>query len=273
MPSASDHPGTPAHRALLRAFVDRYAGDPRVLAVAVFGSLGRGDWDAYSDLDLDVVLADGVSVDPLAEVATLDAAFAPAGERALLVIPDGDDAADVVLASLRGLSIRFHPLAATSPNIVDSLLVLGGPLDREAVAAAGLTNRAPRPDIPAWRLDRVVRWAMNVETALRRGNFWQAAYLMQRMRESLLVLFMLTHGGERPYHTFDAAAPAELDRRLEATLHGPGLDAARAAFGRLLDVIERDLGVLSAGRLALTPPQRAVLTGVRLRLREEFPDE
>ena len=273
MPTADDLPGTPPHRAVLRAFIDRYAGDPRVLAVAVFGSLGRGNWDAYSDLDLDVVLADGVSVDPLAEVATLDAAFAAVGERALLVIPNGDDAADVVLASLRGLSIRFHPLATTSPNIVDGLLVLGERLDHDAVAAAGLANRAPRSESPAWRLDQIARWAVDVDTAPRRGNFWQAAYLMQRMREGLLVLFMETHGGERPYHAFDAAAPAGLDARLETTLHGPSLDAARDAFGRLLDVIERDLGALTAGQFALTPAQRTVLGDVRARPRGEVAGE
>ena len=49
------YPGTPEHQALLRAIAEQYADDDRVLAVSVFGSLGRGTWDQYSDLDLDVV--------------------------------------------------------------------------------------------------------------------------------------------------------------------------------------------------------------------------
>ena len=48
-------PGTRAHQALLRSIVDAYAADERVLAVGVLGSLGRGTWDEWSDLDLDVV--------------------------------------------------------------------------------------------------------------------------------------------------------------------------------------------------------------------------
>ncbi len=47
-----DFAGTPAQQVLQRAIVDHYTGDPRILAVAVFGSLGRGSWDAYSDVDL-----------------------------------------------------------------------------------------------------------------------------------------------------------------------------------------------------------------------------
>ena len=38
---------------MLRAIVACYAGDPRVSAVVVFGSLGRGTWDSLSDIDLD----------------------------------------------------------------------------------------------------------------------------------------------------------------------------------------------------------------------------
>lgn len=37
-------PGTPQHQSLLRAIVAFYQHDSRVLAVIVFGSLGRGGW-------------------------------------------------------------------------------------------------------------------------------------------------------------------------------------------------------------------------------------
>ncbi len=53
------YPGTAEQQALLRAVVAHYRDDPRILAVIVFGSLGRGNWDSYSDLDLDVIIADG----------------------------------------------------------------------------------------------------------------------------------------------------------------------------------------------------------------------
>ncbi|MGZ3674900.1 MAG: nucleotidyltransferase domain-containing protein, partial [Ktedonobacterales bacterium] len=85
-------------------------------AVLVFGSLGRGTWDRFSDLD--IILVDGISVAPAQELERLRATFAPIGERAALIVPKRTDEGDVVLASLLQLSVRYHALASTSPNIV-----------------------------------------------------------------------------------------------------------------------------------------------------------
>ena len=109
-------PGTPQHQALLRTIVAHYDQDPRILAIVVFGSLGRGNWDALSDIDLDVVIADDARIDVVDELRQLCAAFSPLGEHAALIVPDGDDAGDVVLESLMQLSVRYHPLAQTSPT-------------------------------------------------------------------------------------------------------------------------------------------------------------
>jgi len=48
-------PGTARHQALLRTIIEPYEQDDRVLAIGVLGSLGRGTWDEWSDLDLDIV--------------------------------------------------------------------------------------------------------------------------------------------------------------------------------------------------------------------------
>src|SRR5690349_16425433 len=107
------YPGTPAQQALLRAIVEQYTDDERIRAVAVFGSLGRGTWDEFSDLDLDVVTVDGLTLDVLAEVRRLCEAI---GQEPVVLLPYGADAADVVLTSLMELSIRYHPLGTTKPN-------------------------------------------------------------------------------------------------------------------------------------------------------------
>jgi len=100
------YPGTAQHQALQAALVDFYADDPRVLCVAVFGSLGRGDWRPDSDLDLDVVVGDGVHIEIEPELRRLGSAFAWIGERAALIIPLRVDSGDMVLESLMQLSIR-----------------------------------------------------------------------------------------------------------------------------------------------------------------------
>jgi len=63
--------GSAAHQALVKQVTAHYAGDPRVRAVAVFGSVGSGTWHELSDVDLDIVTADGVVIDPGAEARAL----------------------------------------------------------------------------------------------------------------------------------------------------------------------------------------------------------
>ncbi|MBV7329739.1 nucleotidyltransferase domain-containing protein [Chloroflexi bacterium TSY] len=62
------YPGTGQHRKLLKAITSYYQDDPRILALGLFGSLARGNWDKYSDLDLDAITQDGIELDVMDEV-------------------------------------------------------------------------------------------------------------------------------------------------------------------------------------------------------------
>jgi predicted nucleotidyltransferase len=93
-------PGSPQQQGLLRTIASLYASDDRVLAILVFGSLGRGTRDAYSDLDLAVVVRDDVQVDLPGELGRVSAAFAELGERALFAEAAGDEGY-LVLESLK----------------------------------------------------------------------------------------------------------------------------------------------------------------------------
>jgi hypothetical protein len=67
-------PRYPQHRALLGAVVSHYVPDARIHAVILFGSVGRGDWHPNSDLGLDIVIVDGLRVDPDTEIHGFKAA-------------------------------------------------------------------------------------------------------------------------------------------------------------------------------------------------------
>jgi predicted nucleotidyltransferase len=133
----TDFPGTTQHQALLRHIVKYYQGDARVLSVIVLGSLGRGNWDKYSDLDLDVVITDDAEVHIEEELRALSESFAPLGEYPAIIFAEEPDEGEIVLESLMMLSIRYHPLAGTNYSIVDSMRMLSGNLDHETIAAAG----------------------------------------------------------------------------------------------------------------------------------------
>jgi predicted nucleotidyltransferase len=262
------YPGTPRHQALLKAVVAHYADDPRVLAVSLFGSLARGSWDRYSDLDLDVVVADGVPIEPVRELERLCASFASIGERAALIVPAGPDRGDVVLASLLELSVRYHLLGATSPNILESLRVLAGRLDNATIQAAGEANRRTEDEPLTQLLDEYVRYAVGVEVALRRGRLWGAIEQLHRMRDLLMAIFARARGGGRPLQTFEADADETLQARLGATLPQYDGPSVRAALTAMLDLVEHNLSSLSAGRLQLVDTQREVIRAVRGRQAE-----
>lgn len=259
-------PGTPQHQALLRAIVAFYEQDARVLAVIVFGSLGRGEWDALSDIDLDVVVADEAPIQVVDELHRLCASFAPLGECAALIVPTGDDEADVVLESLMQLSVRYHPLAGTKPAIVDSMQVLTGRLDAATIAAAAAANPTDPEPSPDHLLAACVRYAAVAQVYQQRASLWLAIDILHRMRSLLMQIFVRTHGGGRPLHRFPASAPAGLQARLGATLPQADASSLRAALAALIDLLENELAVISNAQLALTAGQQTVLRQVRLRL-------
>jgi predicted nucleotidyltransferase len=257
-------PGTSQHQAVLRSTVSYYENDPRIMAVAVFGSLGRGNWDRYSDLDLDVVVADEERIDVETEITRLCASFGSIDEQIALLIPYEDDA-DVVFRSLLELSIRYHPLSSTSPDIVDSLLILLGRINRSVIQTAGLANRKPEAESLDRELDRCVRYALEVDNALQRGNRWSAIELLHYMRRSIMGLFTRSHHGQRPYQFFQKEADQDMQARLGGTLPCYDLKSIQESLRQFMFIMENDLDKLTDGQVGLTGEHAELLARIRTR--------
>jgi predicted nucleotidyltransferase len=261
-----DYPGTPQHQALLQIIVTHYHQNPRFLAVVVFGSLGRGDWDALSDIDLDVVIADDAVVEAVQELRKLCTAFAPLGEHLAVIVPDGDDAADAVLDSLMMLSVRYHPLVTTKAAIVDSMQVLAGPLDHATIAAAGMANQAASEPPVEQLLDECVRYAAVASVYMQRESPWLSIEVLHRMRTLLIEIYTRTHGGGRALHRFDATAPFALKKQLDAALPQANPHSLHSALAALLNSLESDLPRWTNGQLQITEDQQSVIRQVHARL-------
>ncbi|HET9220869.1 MAG TPA: nucleotidyltransferase domain-containing protein [Roseiflexaceae bacterium] len=258
-------PGTPQQQRLLRAIAQHYARDPRVRAVVVFGSLGQGTWDQYSDLDLDVVTTDDADLLLSDEIERLTTLLASCDESIACVDPDGEVAVDLMLLSLIGVSLRFHPLHATPPEILGSLHVLAGTLDTAAIRAAGQANQQHALAGQGSGVDQFLRLAVEVDIALQRAQFWRAIQCLQLMRNLALSAYALTHGGARPFYFFQTNAPAELEAILGATLPQHSLASAQAAFGAMLDLAEHHLATLTNGMITMSDIQRDLIRAIRAR--------
>ncbi len=255
--------GTPVHQAVLGALMAHFASDSRVLAFSLFGSLARGDWDEYSDLDLDVVLRDDLPINAQQEVERLAPVLGSAGERIVLILLRGRESVDLVLLSLLEISLRYHALATTSPNIVESVVVLAGSLTTEQVRAAGQANKERDEAAPAALLDACVRFGLETGIALRRGELWMANELLHRTRDLLMELFAQAHDGARPLHTFAALADPDLQARLGATLPTFDMPSMWRAHQAMLDLLAESVPAFSNGQAQLTTGQREVLRAIR----------
>ena len=215
--------GDAAHRAIIERVIAHYRDDARVLVVAVFGSVSTGAWHELSDVDLDIVTGDCAVINPADEAVGLF------GAGAVLVVTRADSA-DIVLDSLEEVSIRWHALQATSPNICASVRVVHGELSDAALVAAGEANRAG-PDEQRL-LDALVRDAIGAVKYLARGRCWEAVAAVERMRRSLTEL-----RGRRDTLLLDPADPAgALAAVLAETQSSYDVGPARRA---LLDQIGR----------------------------------
>jgi predicted nucleotidyltransferase len=257
------YPGTAQHQALLKGIVDHYAADRRVRAVVVFGSLGRGNWDADSDIDLDVIIGDDVTLDVVQELHALCDALAATGEKTALAFPAGPDEGEIVFESLMQISVRYHPLATTKPAIVDSMMVLTGELDAKSIAAAGLNNQT-EDNLPLrLLLDQLLRYVAVTDAAVRRHNLWLAIELLGRMRGLCLEIFTQARDGDRSFYFFASAAGAPLQERIGQALPQFDLASIRHSLLTFIDILEQDLETLSAGKLQLRDSDRRLLARVR----------
>lgn len=258
-----EYPGTPQHQALLQAIANHYQTDPRIRSVIVFGSLGRGNWDTYSDIDLDVIITEDIDFDLPFEVNSLGQACAAAGEHLALRILDGSDSADLVFESLLQLSVRYHTLAETKPAILDSMRVLAGDLAPAVIAAAGEANRRPESALLDELLERCVRYAVVALVGVQRRRVWYTVEVLHRMRSLLMEIYTRTHGGQRALTDFETLAAPELQEKLGTALPVYDQAALQAALGALLELLDQDLQSLSNGQLRLHDSQQAILNGVR----------
>lgn len=263
--------GNGEHQRLLRAMTAYHARQPWARAFLVFGSIGRGDWDDFSDLDLDVIIADDATLDPVAEVARLCAAI---GEPPALIAPRRGDDADVVMESLAHFSIRYHPLATTSPNILDSMRLLWGHLGLEEIRVAGERNRR----VPAYALETplalAVRAIFYAQIALARTSPWSALRSLEEARGLLLEIYARARNSPRPLPAFERDPDPTLRAALAPLAASLTPGAIRAALLAATDfLLSPHLDRLTNGQTALTFGERHVLAEVRQRLQVDASPE
>ena len=209
--------------------VDLLKDDPAVEAVVLVGSLVRGG-DRWSDVDLDLALADGADpeavaskwvrrlYDELPVVHHFEVAFGSTLVRGFF------------LQNLLEVDLSFTSAAGVTLWEPNRLM-----FDRSGLGAAAIA--APyswAPDPPDWSGQAGYTWhdVLHAGIAVKRGRPWQAVWYLQRIRNQALSLASERRGNYAEFFDYVDDLPAEERVPLEASLVG-SLDPAQ-----LLDAID-----------------------------------
>jgi hypothetical protein len=145
------------------------------------------------------------------------------------------------------------------------MLLLLGKIDLAAIKTAGLANQKSGNESVIRELDRCVRYALEVDSALHRGYLWSAIELLHYMRRCMMALFTYSHGGQRAYQFFQKEADQEMQARLGGTLPQYDLKSAQASLSQLLDILTNDLDKLGNNKVQLTASHSELLAAIRSR--------
>lgn len=250
--------GTPLHQQITQSVIDHYTGDRRIRAVLVFGSLARGNWDEYSDIDLDVVMRDGVAIDARRELTTLCAFLKREHDLDALIMADAEEG-DVVLSNLLQFSIRYHVLDDTKPVILESMKRLHGNLTLDVIRVSADPRYRTSLPAPDEIINQCLRYALELHNAGQRGRFWMASDLLYRIRGLLMALYGVTRGAIRPLQYFEANADPALKALLMQLLPTADPDTILDVFDSTLVILNEHLDTFSADPVTLTDAQRLVL--------------
>ena len=238
---------TEAHRERLRSVRDGLRPAPELLGLAAGGSFIAGEMDAYSDLDLVVVVAPSAwpgvldrRADMAARLGPLLAAFTGehVGEPRLLICLYGPPLVHV--------DLKFVLLDALAERVEDPVLLWDrtGDVRRRLDATPA---RYPQPNLQ-WIEDRFWIWVHYATAKLARGELFEALNMIAYLRDRVLGPLALLEAEARPngLRRIETLAPGRIPA-LRATL--AGLEAAE-----IRRALEAAIACYRELRTALAPP-------------------
>lgn len=227
--------------------------DERIRAVLVYGSHADGTADAFSDLDIGLVVDDAAYEDVLAHSQELVRAIG-----APLLIEDFGNPANLHAILADGLDLELILTRESELTLELPYRVL---LDKDGVETrARARPPTPAPDVDSEQIRQLVDgfWhdVGHLVTALGRANTWWAYGQLDEVRRMCLNLARLEAGvqsEDEAYWKVEEAVPAERLASLHATVAPPEFGPMIAAAGAVLDLY-RELAIPLAAKHGVPYP-------------------
>ena len=251
-------PGTENHQRLLNLILTTFTNDKNIQSIILFGSLGRGDWDKDSDIDLDIIVKDDSGKIVSEEIEKLLGEFAKNHQKILLHFNEAPNEVTIVFDTLDRMSIRFHLIQDTNWKILDSMKIIVGDLTKENIL--NVLPQKKTGEIPNLALlqNKFLELATYVPISLRRRKLINASFFLNKMRQLLIEICVNARNTDR-FLDFEKIADKSAVVALTPTY--PILDekAIGQSFNSLLTYYRNHLGSIALKKLSLNLCQKELI--------------
>ena len=253
-------PGSKKHQRILQVLLDLFKKDSNVEAFIILGSLATGNWDNYSDMDLDVIVANDNEALVHKEIGLMLKSLSNFEFKILTAFAEFKNEQVIIFDTLDRISIRFHTLKDTNPAILDSMRILYGKHTEKYIRSVVVEKEA---EVNLELLNnKFLELSMYVPISLKRGKVINAQFFLNKMRQTLISIYVKSQRFKREFD-FEANASLSLKKELYTTYAACEKSEIIKAFNKLLDVYKNNLKEISNGKIKLSDGQDLLIKEVR----------
>jgi predicted nucleotidyltransferase len=252
--------GNNNHKKILKALTELFRNDNNLQAFIIFGSVARGNFDKYSDLDLDAIVKDVSSKVIQERVKHIQKTLVEAGFQVLSSFEEHKNEQVIILDTLDRVSIRFHTLQDTKNAILSSMQILCGTLTKAEIMAA--TKKTINSVDLSLLSNKFLELSVYVPISLFRNELINAQFFVNKMRQMLIQIYIHSYNLTREFD-FEKHANIPLVEQIKQTYCKTNKEDIKKAFLLLLSLYESNIHELSNNRLILSNNQLKILRIVK----------
>lgn len=252
--------GNTTHQKILSILLNVFKKDNNILVFGVFGSVARGNWDKYSDLDLDVIVKDDSKETINSEFKTILSALNENGLGVSLYFEEFVGEWVIIFDSLDRISIRLHLLEDTIPHILDSFKILYGDLSVEEIRKS-IVEKKSQPSSLEVLKNKFIELSIYVPIALHKNQLINAEFFLNKMRNLVIEIYIKSRGMPRLFD-FEKETDSDLKEKIYLTYADLDISSIRLSFEALVYLFIDSIKSISVDKLSLSNNERQILNKV-----------
>ncbi|MDO8609711.1 MAG: nucleotidyltransferase domain-containing protein [bacterium] len=251
-------PGTIIHKQILNTLLELFKKDKNVRAFIIFGSLVRGNWDKYSDLDLDVVVKE-IKVDIVRQEVEEMIKVLNNQIKILHYFEEFTNEFVFIFDSLDRMSIRFHTLEDTHPAITESMKILYGDITVEEIKNSQNIQLKKETNLQMLN-NKFLEHVIYVQLSIKRNKLINASFFLNKMRQIIIEMYVKTRG-KREFD-FEEIVDNKIKQKIASIYYLLNNQSMEIAYKKLIDLYENSIKEISSGKIILKNNEKLILEKV-----------